>query len=373
MCLSTRQFHSSDNQRCSTYVSCGFFWFIQYARVIHTTMFVFFPIKSRCVSEWVSEWGWLCVCEAVDAEKCTLGVGSFQSYQCVCGHVLFPSTHGLSLCVRQYICDVSVFRVLRCAVDFGVEPALCLCFWCVSVVFVYCGCTALACLDWTGLNSQGWVCQRFLLHPSNTADNLEFISVWWMRDYLSAIRLLGSLSQTPRWFPLSLLPLALMSNSESYFSDLHIAPKLEHQSIIGKCGDIWSNEMGWTHLSKDEDNSVVLKWKSQFLWPLARQTIWSIVFPLVMLLNACALKICIFPFLLNFLNAWQTFLFSFARHLKVCIQSWYSWLLTFMNSTSMLDTAKLLASRRDKSEPRLPSLTIRLQNSMSDGSRGETL
>lgn len=224
------------------------------------------------------------------------GDGSFHSYQCVCAHAFFPSMHGLSLCIRQCICDVSVFPVLLCAVDFGVEPAFCLCFWCVSVVFVYCGCSALACLDWTGLNSQGWVCQRFLLHPSNTADNLDFFSVWWMRDYLSAIRLLGNLSQTPGWFPLSLLPLALMSNSESYFSDLHIAPKLEHQSVIGKRGDIWSNEMGWTHLSKDEDNSAVLKWKSPFLWPLARQTIWSIVFPLVMLLNACALKICIFLF-----------------------------------------------------------------------------
>lgn len=291
MCLFTRQFHSSDNQRCSTHVSCGFFWFLQYARVIRSTMFVFFPIELRCVSEGE------CVCEAVDAEKCALGGGSFYSYQCVCAHALFPSMHGLSLCIRQCICGVSVFCVLRCAVDFGVEPALCPCFWCVSVVFVYCGCTALACLDWTGLNSQGWVCQRFLLHPSNTADNLEFISVWWMRDYLGVIRLLGNLFQTPGWFPLSLLPLALMSNSESYFSDLHIAPKLEHQSIIGKCGDIWSNEMGWTHLSKDEDNSAVLKWKSQLLWPLARQTIWSIVFPLVMLLNACALKICIFSFL----------------------------------------------------------------------------
>lgn len=56
------------------------------------------------------------------------GVGAVQPYQCVCAHALFPSKHGLSLCIRQSICDVSVFCVLRCAVDFGVEPALCLCF-----------------------------------------------------------------------------------------------------------------------------------------------------------------------------------------------------------------------------------------------------
>lgn len=46
------------------------------------------------------------------------------------------------------------------------------------------------------LNSQGQVCQRFLLHLYNTVDNLEFISLQWRRDYLSAIRLLGNLFQT---------------------------------------------------------------------------------------------------------------------------------------------------------------------------------
>lgn len=184
-------------------------------------MFVFFPNKSRCVSKW----GWLYVRQWMQRRVwwgrgvCS---GPFSLISVFVRMLYFPPCMAW-VCVLQSICDVSVFRVVRYAVDFGVEPALCPCFWCV--VFVYCGCTALACLDWTGLNSQGCVCQRFLLHPSNTADNLEFISVWWVRDYLSAIRLLENLSRTPRWFPLSLLPLVLMSNSESYFSDLHIAPK----------------------------------------------------------------------------------------------------------------------------------------------------
>lgn len=133
---------------------------------------------SACVCVWGS------VCRGV----CIGGRdGSCRSYQCVCAHALFPSTHGLSLCIRKYICVASVFWVRRCAVDFGVEPALRSCFWCVSVVFVYCGCTALACLDLAHLNSRGRVCQRFLLHPSNTTDNLESISVRWTRDYLRAI------------------------------------------------------------------------------------------------------------------------------------------------------------------------------------------
>lgn len=50
--LHTTQVHSSGNRQQSKYFSCGFFWFIKYACVICTTVFVF-RIKSSCVCVYV--------------------------------------------------------------------------------------------------------------------------------------------------------------------------------------------------------------------------------------------------------------------------------------------------------------------------------
>lgn len=243
-----------------------------------------------------------------------------------------------------------------------------MCQYCVCVLWLHC-------ISLSGLNrfeqSGMGLPKVFYCTPLIQRINLEFISVWWMKDYLSAIRLLGNLSQTLWWFPLSLLPLALMSNSESNFSDLHIAPKLEHQSVIGKCGDIWSNEMWWTHLLKDEDNSAVLKQKSQFLWPDKQYGVLS--FPWWCPWMLVHWKLVLFPFLWNFLNAWQTFLFSFA-HLKVCMQSWYSWLRKFMSSTSMLDTAKTPCTTLGQKWAQTPLADHpSAELNVRDGSRGETL
>lgn len=154
---------------------------------------------------------WVSACEAVCAEKCVLGEPT-PSVLSVFVRMLYFLPCMARVCVLESASALCLCCVSSAAGDVGAAPAHCSCFWCV-VLFVYCGCTALACLDWTSFNSRGRVCQRFLLHPSNAADNLEFICVWWTGDYLSAIRLLGNWSLTPRWFPLSLLPLALMSNS----------------------------------------------------------------------------------------------------------------------------------------------------------------
>lgn len=164
--------------------------------------------KSRRVSEWVRE----CVCEAVYAEKCVLG-DPIPSVLSVFVRMLYFLPCMARVCVLEgasVLCLCSVSSAVLEILEQRLPTARA---FDVSLLLVYCGCTAHARLDWTSVNSRGRVCQRCLLHPSNAADNLEFISVRWIGDYLSAIRLLGNLSLTPQWFPLSLLPLALMSNS----------------------------------------------------------------------------------------------------------------------------------------------------------------
>lgn len=182
-----------------------FLWVLLIYRICSCHSYNHVCVLNRDV--WLSE----CVCEAVYAEECVLGdpipsvLSAFERMlyflPCMARVCVLESASVLCLCSVSSAVLWILEQRLPTARAFDVS------------VFVYCGCTALACLDWTSFNSQGRVCQRCLLHPSNAADNLEFISVRWIGDYLRAIRLLGNLSLTPRWFPLSLLPLALMSNS----------------------------------------------------------------------------------------------------------------------------------------------------------------
>lgn len=140
----TTQVYSSDNRQQSKYFSCGFFWFIKYACVICTTVFVF-RVKSMCVcvckKESKTEKVWVCV------SVCSEGWVDLLQWGCV--HALFPSLHGFNLCIgAQYevsvrlccvcVCVFSTVVFLLSAVDVAVLPCLCLCLWCVNVV--YCGC-----------------------------------------------------------------------------------------------------------------------------------------------------------------------------------------------------------------------------------------
>lgn len=96
-------------------------------------MFVFSNETEMCES----------VCEGVYAEECVLGGGgggaSFRPYQCVCAHALFPSMHGLSLCISVlvHLCGVCALFV-----DFGARacplPTLLMCQCCVCVLWLRC-------------------------------------------------------------------------------------------------------------------------------------------------------------------------------------------------------------------------------------------
>lgn len=147
------------------------------------------------------------------------------------------------LCVSVCVVSVCVFHCGFSAVDVVVVPVfvcafdvsvLCLCI--VAVNFL-CHCLSCAvpvlCRVLSVLNSQGHVCQRF--YCTYLIDDLESISTLWRRDHLSAIKLLGNLLQTTLAHddlpsnPTS--PLDIMSNSQSYSPDLHIAPKHSGASL----------------------------------------------------------------------------------------------------------------------------------------------
>lgn len=180
-----------------------------------------------------------------------------DSYQCVCVHALFPSVHDFRLCI-SIRCDLNVRLCCVCAsVCVGVFsivlfllyvdvvaggaclcPSLWCCPCCVCVLWLLCisylSCAVpVFCRVLSVWNSQGHVCQKF--YCTYLIDDLESISTLWRRDHLSAIKLLGNLFQATLAhddFPSNpTSSLALMSKSQTYSPDLHIAPKHSGASL----------------------------------------------------------------------------------------------------------------------------------------------
>lgn len=117
----TTQVYSSDNGQQSKYFSCGFFWFIKYACVICTTVFVF-RVKSMCVR----------VC----SQEREQNGESVSVCKCVFRGLGWPLT------VRLCACFVSVLAWLQpvywCTIWSECPSVLCLCFGLCLCIF-HCG------------------------------------------------------------------------------------------------------------------------------------------------------------------------------------------------------------------------------------------
>lgn len=138
----------------------------------------------------------MCVCVCVTSFS-LISVFVCMLYFRLCMALVCVLERPSVLCLR-----LCIFHYGVCAVDFVVEPAfdvsvLCLCI--VTVLYFPCHCCPVLCLCfvWFDLFKQSGIgLPKVLLHLCNTIDDLEFISIQWRRDYLSAIRLLGNLFQT---------------------------------------------------------------------------------------------------------------------------------------------------------------------------------
>lgn len=196
-----------------------------------------------------------------------------------------PSVSPSVLCLCFSLCFCVFSIVVFLPVDVVGWACLCPCLWCVSVVFVYCGCSVFPvslcchvlclCSVWFYLFKQlGIGLPKVLLHLSNTVDDLESISTKWRRDYLSAIKLLGNLFQTTLahddfpsilappllscQIPKSTLPISiLLPNSlEHHYVNLYwTSAKPFSADKVNQCREqMAKKEAGWTHLTPSEGN-----------------------------------------------------------------------------------------------------------------------